>query len=78
MSRFDHIAPDALFKQLERATPDESLPAVSTLLAAVRFNSEGLLPAIAQQHDTQEVLMMAWMSPPMHSDCRASFPGIWQ
>lgn len=62
MSRFDHVAPDALFKQLERATPEDSLPAVTTLLAAVRFNADGLIPAIAQQHDTNEVLMMAWMN----------------
>lgn len=26
------------------------------------FNSHGLVPVIAQQHDTGEVLMMAWMS----------------
>ena len=29
---------------------------------AVRFNAQGLVPAIAQQHDTGEVLMMAWMN----------------
>ncbi len=62
MSRFEQVAPDALFKQLERATPDDTLPAVTTLLAAVRFNSDGLIPAIAQQHDSKEVLMMAWMN----------------
>lgn len=28
----------------------------------VRFNADGLVPAIAQQHDTGEVLMMAWMN----------------
>jgi phosphoribosyl-AMP cyclohydrolase len=33
------------------------------LLSRVRFNSRGLVPAIAQQFDTGEVLMMAWMSP---------------
>lgn len=32
------------------------------LLQAVRFDADGLVPAIAQQHDTGEVLMMAWMS----------------
>ncbi|WP_431301983.1 phosphoribosyl-AMP cyclohydrolase [Sediminicoccus sp. BL-A-41-H5] len=32
------------------------------LLAAVRFDARGLVPAIAQQHDTGEVLMMAWMN----------------
>lgn len=26
------------------------------------FNANGLIPAIAQQHDTGEVLMMAWMN----------------
>ncbi|MBY0431536.1 MAG: phosphoribosyl-AMP cyclohydrolase [Rhodospirillales bacterium] len=31
-------------------------------LAALKFNAEGLVPAIAQQHDTGEVLMMAWMN----------------
>jgi len=30
-------------------------------LGALRFNSDGLVPAIAQQHDTGEVLMLAWM-----------------
>lgn len=28
----------------------------------VRFNADGLVPAIAQQYDTGEVLMMAWMN----------------
>jgi phosphoribosyl-AMP cyclohydrolase len=32
------------------------------LLAAVAFDRNGLVPAIAQQHDTGEVLMMAWMN----------------
>lgn len=31
-------------------------------LAALRFNDDGLVPAIAQQYDTGEVLMMAWMN----------------
>ena len=29
---------------------------------AIRFDAAGLVPAIAQQHDTGEVLMMAWMN----------------
>ncbi len=33
-----------------------------TILEAVRFDDQGLVPAIAQQHDTGEVLMMAWMN----------------
>jgi len=32
------------------------------LLTLVTFNADGLVPAIAQQHDTGEVLMMAWMN----------------
>lgn len=31
------------------------------VLARVTFNSEGLVPVIAQQCDTNEVLMLAWM-----------------
>ena len=34
----------------------------NALLAAIRFNADGLIPCIAQQHDTGEVLMMAWMN----------------
>lgn len=28
----------------------------------LKYNENGLIPAIAQQHDTNEVLMMAWMN----------------
>ncbi len=31
-------------------------------LQRISFNADGLVPAIAQQHDTGEVLMMAWMN----------------
>lgn len=34
----------------------------SGVLDAVKFNDAGLVPAIAQQYDTGEVLMMAWMN----------------
>jgi phosphoribosyl-AMP cyclohydrolase len=37
-----------------------TLPAFLT--AVLRFNADGLIPAIAQQFDTGEVLMMAWMN----------------
>ncbi len=30
---------------------------------ALRFNADGLIPAIAQDHRSGAVLMMAWMSP---------------
>jgi phosphoribosyl-AMP cyclohydrolase len=32
------------------------------ILATIQFDANGLVPAIAQQHDTGEVLMMAWMN----------------
>jgi phosphoribosyl-AMP cyclohydrolase len=42
-------------------TPREQLDAVR-LLAAVRFDADGLVPAIAQSSDTGEVLMLAYMN----------------
>ncbi len=33
----------------------------AAILEAVAFNADGLVPAVAQQHDTGEVLMLAWM-----------------
>jgi len=39
-----------------------SRAALYELLAAIKFDSAGLVPCIAQQHDTGEVLMMAWMN----------------
>jgi phosphoribosyl-AMP cyclohydrolase len=30
--------------------------------ATLKLDDRGLIPAIAQQHDTREVLMMAWMN----------------
>ena len=32
------------------------------LLDAIRFDARGLVPCIAQQHDSGEVLMLAWMT----------------
>lgn len=34
----------------------------ASVLDALRFNADGLVTAVAQQHDTQEVLMLAWMN----------------
>jgi len=38
-----------------------SSDAIDAFIAAIRFDAQGLVPAIAQQHDSGEVLMMAWM-----------------
>jgi phosphoribosyl-AMP cyclohydrolase len=42
--------------------PTISDSAVAAALAAIGFDGDGLVPAIAQAHDTGEVLMMAWMN----------------
>ncbi|SEK23596.1 phosphoribosyl-AMP cyclohydrolase [Halomonas daqiaonensis] len=49
------------FKALERAPGDSRIP-LAEILEAIRFNADGLIPAIAQQYDSGEVLMMAWMN----------------
>jgi len=36
--------------------------ATAAVLAALKFDSQGLVAAVAQQHDTGEVLMLAWMN----------------
>ncbi len=36
--------------------------AIEQVLGSLSFNDDGLIPAIAQQHDSGEVLMMAWMN----------------
>src|SRR3984885_10586302 len=48
----------------EIATSADALLSASadTVLSAICFDANGLVPAIAQQHDTGEVLMMAWMN----------------
>lgn len=35
--------------------------AIEKAIAAIQFDGQGLVPAIAQQHDSGEILMMAWM-----------------
>jgi phosphoribosyl-AMP cyclohydrolase len=42
------------------ATADDR-PDVDGILSRARFNADGLLPAIVQQHDTREVLMLGYM-----------------
>ena len=36
--------------------------ALTEVLDSIKCTEDGLIPAIAQQHDTGEVLMMAWMN----------------
>ena len=41
---------------------DDRADAVPAVVDAITFNADGLVAAIAQQYDTGEVLMMAWMN----------------
>lgn len=49
-----------LFKRFE-AAPRGARQPLDGVLDALKFNGDGLLPAIAQQYDTHQVLMLAWM-----------------
>lgn len=44
------------------APPDAASALPGALTDALAFGADGLVPAIAQQHDTGEVLMVAWMN----------------
>ena len=41
---------------------DDVTNALEQVLDEIGFDDNGLIPAIAQQHDTGEVLMLAWMN----------------
>jgi phosphoribosyl-AMP cyclohydrolase len=46
-----------------RSEPNDAVARRSAaVLAAIAFDTDGLVPAIAQQHDSGEVLMLAWMN----------------
>ena len=49
------------YKSLEKNPKGSTIPSKEAI-EALKFNADGLIPAIAQQHDTGEVLMMAWMN----------------
>lgn len=50
-----------MFKQLEGEPRGERHP-TPEVLERLKLNADGLIPAIAQQYDTGEVLMLAWMN----------------
>jgi phosphoribosyl-AMP cyclohydrolase len=52
---------DKLFAQLERA-PLQTARSLSEVLDALGYNEQGLIPAIAQDQQSQRVLMLAWMN----------------
>ena len=50
-----------LFEDLE-VVEEGTRRALDELLEALRFNEQGLIPAIAQAADSKQVLMLAWMN----------------
>lgn len=51
----------SIWLQLEQAERGKR-HALAEVLAAIPWNADGLITAIAQQHDSGEVLMLAWMN----------------
>lgn len=51
----------AQFKAWESLKKDDTI-AIDEFLSNLQFNADGLIPTIAQQHDSKQVLMMAWMN----------------
>ncbi|WP_028303520.1 phosphoribosyl-AMP cyclohydrolase [Oceanospirillum maris] len=49
------------WKQVEQAELNQTFD-LETALSHIKFNEDGLVPAIAQQYDSGEVVMMAWMN----------------
>ena len=49
-------------EESETKTMGVSETGIAATLDAIAWDADGLVPAIAQQHDSGEVLMMAWMS----------------
>ena len=52
---------DNVFKTSEKAARGDSFP-LPEAIKSLKLNTDGLIPAIAQQYDSGEVLMMAWMN----------------
>jgi phosphoribosyl-AMP cyclohydrolase len=50
-----------MFKEWEKL-PAQSELSLDEFIKTLKTNDDGLIPAIAQQHDSGEVLMMAWMN----------------
>ncbi|MDD2893784.1 MAG: phosphoribosyl-AMP cyclohydrolase [Halothiobacillaceae bacterium] len=50
-----------LFVELESYDSGQCV-SLSAVLDAIPWNADDLIAAIAQQHDTREVLMLAWMN----------------
>ena len=49
------------WKAIEKSELNQSYD-LELALENIKYNEDDLVPAIAQQHDTGEILMMAWMN----------------
>jgi phosphoribosyl-AMP cyclohydrolase len=47
---------------MENKSPRPHFTTMDAILKEIRFDEAGLVLAVAQQHDTGEVLMVAWMN----------------
>jgi len=52
---------DITFKTLEKTSKGDHFD-WTDVKEKVKFDQNGLIPAIAQQYDTKDILMMAWMN----------------
>ena len=50
--------------------------AIAATLERIAFDGAGLVPAIAQQHDSGEVLMLAWMNREAIAETLRTRPGV--
>jgi phosphoribosyl-AMP cyclohydrolase len=50
-----------MIKQTEKFNLGQGLP-LGGVLDSLPYNEQGLIPAIAQQYNSKEVLMLAWMN----------------
>ncbi|TKI02858.1 phosphoribosyl-AMP cyclohydrolase [Martelella alba] len=50
-----------MFDRLEKANAGQSFP-LAEIMVAIPWSKTGLIAAVAQQYNTGEVLMLAWMS----------------
>ena len=58
-----HRYPNAGMRQGQPAEGTKQVQEqIENALAAISFGPDGLVPAIAQQYDTGEILMLAWMN----------------
>jgi len=51
----------SIWLALENATENSEIP-LSQIIDSIHWNADGLITAIAQQYDSKEVLMLAWIN----------------